>query len=94
MPSDDDRPDLLAGLPRTRPQRRSAKRGPAAPRAPGRPPPRPSTRDPEPPEGAVEPPAGRQLVDAAVQAAGEVAHVGVSAARGALRAAVSRLPKP
>jgi hypothetical protein len=127
MTDDDEREaGVLAGLPASRPQRRSRRRNdvagapPATPRAtsakrtpapsaatpepragsPRRlsapaqprntpPQPRPPRRPPEP-----EPVAGGGLVGTAVQAAGEIAQMGLTAGRQIVRGALSRLPKP
>jgi hypothetical protein len=68
--------------------RATAKRG-AAPKA-----------SPIPPAGYATPPAdddgprGADLVTTAVQAAGELAHIGIAAGGRALRSALQRLPRP
>jgi hypothetical protein len=42
----------------------------------------------------VEPPTGVEILASAVQAAGDVAHFGLTIGERLLRAAASRLPKP
>jgi hypothetical protein len=42
----------------------------------------------------VQPPTGREILASAVQAAGEVAQLGLTIGERILRAATSRLPKP
>jgi DnaK suppressor protein len=56
---------------------------PAQPRATNRPAPRPSA-----------PPKGGEILGTAVQAAAEIAEIGLSAGARAIRRAVSRLPRP
>ena len=127
---------MLTSLPRSRPVRRSAKRGerapaaepakkpaatrakqpasasaaraakpaaptgPAAPAAePSRTPPRrkvpaagyalPNTRADEPPASA-----GAELISTAIQAAGELAQIGLTVGRQTLQSMLDRLPKP
>jgi hypothetical protein len=116
-------PDVLSSLPRTRPQRRSAKRdapGKAAtatkPRtAPRKPAARRATAAPKkaaaprrttpktasahlPPAGFAPPrgddghaPSGTELVGTAIQAAGELAQIGLAVGGQALRSALGRL---
>jgi hypothetical protein len=131
--------DVLSSLPRSRPQRRSAKREganagrpkaapgrPAKPKAPvpsaGKPKPRPASRaEPRPqakpkvsgatrpsaatrrareetvkPPPAAEPvaPADRDLIATTVQAAGELARIGLTVGTQIVREAARRLPKP
>jgi hypothetical protein len=132
-PSDGgDEREVFGSLPKTRPQRRSAKRdrpsgaakaapaaaakpkAKAAPKAKAKPAskakpkaakPRakPSAAPPKasvPPAGYATPrpedgvPHGAQLVTTAVQAAGELAQIGVAAGGRALKSALQRLPKP
>lgn len=92
--ADGDR-EVLSSLPRTRPERRSAKRGARTPAAPKPKPKAPVPRD-VPPSGYAVPKTGSpvnagatELVGTAIQALGELATLGSRAVRGAL----SRLPK-
>jgi hypothetical protein len=121
MASNDANPDggereVFGSLPRSRPQRRSAKRdrGPAAskaepaptagarPKAAPRPQQRDAARKPPakvPPAGYATPsddgaPTGAALVTTAVQAAGELAQIGIAAGGRALKSAIHRLPRP
>jgi len=48
----------------------------------------------EPPEPGAVPPSGTELVTTAVQAAGELAQIGLKLSGRALKRAVERLPKP
>ncbi len=61
---------------------------PAQPRGTNRPAPRPSAL------GAAAPPKGGEILGTAVQAAAEIAEIGLSAGARAIRRAVSRLPRP
>jgi hypothetical protein len=82
--TDDPQPGVIGSLPRSRPHRRSAKR-PPAPATPATPPaPRQLSTPPAPP-GALE---------TAVQAAAELAEIGLHAGARALRGVVARLPRP
>ena len=125
-PDDSDR-DVLSSLPRTRPQRRSAKRdAPRAkavtatkpepkaavkpkPKAAVKPKPkakprrgssnRPRRMPPsgfQPPRTTEEqrPPSGPELIGTAIQAAAELAQIGLAVGGHALRGALDRLPKP
>src|SRR4051794_34495733 len=49
---------------------------------------------PEPLESGAAPPSGTELVTTAVQAAGELAQIGIKLSGRALKRAVDRLPKP
>jgi hypothetical protein len=81
-------PGVLGGLPRSRPQRRSERRGPAAAAA-GAAPSRASATD------APPPPAGPQgLVGTTGHVVGELAQLGLTVANQVLRGALSRLPRP
>jgi hypothetical protein len=127
MSPDDPKPDVLSSLPRTRPQRRSAKRdavrtgakkdtparagvppaGDAATkRAAAKPASRPAAARPRakapehlPPAGFAPPrdpeerpaPSGVELVGTAIQAAGELAQIGLAVGGQALRSALARL---
>jgi hypothetical protein len=118
--SDDDR-DVFSGLPKSRPQRRSAKRDaparPAAKKAPAQARAAASTKPaaarrkqraepaaeqqsrPVPPAGYATPadddrPSGTDLVGTAVQAAGELAQIGIVLGGRALKSAIQRLPRP
>src|SRR3954447_14151684 len=109
MANDDQPPDVLSSLPRTRPQRRSAKRdAPAAkPRTTAKPKPRAkAAAKPRPkavprkippagfqaPEdrGDRSPPGGVELIGTAIQAAGELAQIGLAIGGQALRSALGR----
>ncbi len=93
MPSE---PDLLSALPRTRPHRRSAKR-PARAAGPAQ---------DEPAKNAAAPPAALRseqtpkpgptvgVLGTAVQAAAELAEIGLSVSARALRNAAARFPRP
>jgi hypothetical protein len=105
----DERPDgILGSLPQTRPHRRSAKRpaAPAVQSAEANPPPTPkpqaqparkpqtkprarATPEPTPPSASNE-----GVLGTAVQAAAELAEIGLSASARALRGVLSRLPRP
>ena len=129
MAEDELPPDVMSSLPRTRPQRRSAKRdAPAKPAAKrtaangSKPPakprakaaskpaakakpkaatkPRARTKDPRiPPAGFETPrdqadrplPSGVELVGTAIQAAGELAQIGIAVGGQALKSALGRL---
>ncbi|MGI8505632.1 MAG: hypothetical protein ACR2MK_02300 [Solirubrobacteraceae bacterium] len=89
--SDERPPGVLGGLPRTRPHRRSAKRAAAKPRADAKPP------SPGNPAGRAKPAPRADTatpVATAVQAAAELAEIGLMASARALRGALSRLPRP
>jgi hypothetical protein len=125
--NDERPPDVLGSLPKTRPHRRSAKRGrpteaaatqpkpaakpdePAAQPAtarrkpPARSAPRPaapvrrkSPARPKAPTRRAAPPAKppAPLIGTAVQAAAELAEIGLSAGARAVREMLSRLPRP
>lgn len=90
--------DVLGNLPRSRSHKRSPKRGarkPARKPAPAR-----SQRTPEQQvsprsvHGPPDPPSGAELVETMVQAAGEVAQIGLTLGVRALRDAVARIPRP
>jgi hypothetical protein len=113
--------DVLSSLPRSRPQRRSAKRqsaGARKPTAPATPKPKPTpkaatkpkvtgaarpsaatrraredTAKP-PPRAEAVPPANRDIVTTTVQAAGELARIGLAVGTQIVREAVRRVPKP
>jgi hypothetical protein len=104
--SDEPPSKVLGALPRTRPHRRSDKRGaPASPvdsdlpltadsagGAKASPPP---AVDPPDSADARKPlPAGASVLGTAVQAAAELAEIGLSVSARALRGALSRLPRP
>jgi len=104
--ADGDR-EVLSSLPRTRPERRSAKRGaPKVVQAKAKPKPRAKPRAKAapprhvPPSGYAVPKTGSpvnaggtELVGTAIQALGELANLGVSLGGRALREALGRLPK-
>jgi hypothetical protein len=102
------KPSVLADLPRARPQLRSERRASSKPRAakPAKPGPtkraasgpsrsagRPSSPPPPAPV-APPPPADQPIAKTALQAAGEIAHIGFAVGARALRNALDRLPKP
>ena len=106
MANDDPTPDVLSSLPRTRPQRRSAKRD-AAPKARAKPKPKPKPKAAPKPRAAARkiPPAGFapppdsasrpapgavEIVGTAIQAAGELAQIGLAIGGQALRSALRR----
>jgi hypothetical protein len=97
-------PEVLGSLPRTRPHRRSQKRPARTPdsgaqattpkasrlRQPAQPagtPPGPRTRRPAPPNGS-------DVLGTVVQAAAELAEIGLTVGARAIRGAVARLPRP
>ncbi len=83
--------EVLGALPRRRPSRRSEKRAVAATNdAPGK----RATAASKPPETPSSPPRGTEIVGTAVQAAAELAEIGVSVTARAIREAVARLPRP
>lgn len=99
--------EVLGSLPARRPQRRSARRdGKAASKPPAKPPEpekrpqgvRPSAAtdaaSSTPGERPASPPEGVELLGTAVQAAGELAELGLRLGTKALRGAVKRLPRP
>jgi hypothetical protein len=118
--TDERPPDVLGSLPRTRPHRRSEKRGAAPAAGPAkqangngdnagatvrrttRKPASERLRQPAQPAGAPPAPHGRKpppptrtdILTTAVQAAAELAEIGLSASARALRGALSRLPRP
>jgi len=47
-----------------------------------------------PPESTTTPPSGTELVTTAIQAAGELAQIGLAAGGRALKSALGRLPRP
>jgi hypothetical protein len=107
VPMSDELPSkVLGALPRTRPHRRSDKRAALAGNPVGRDLPLtadPAVREPSPPPAADPPdsfdarrplPAGANVLGTAVQAAAELAEIGLSASARALRSALSRLPRP
>ena len=88
--------------PRRRPRRGQAARRHASPaRVRGRPRPRSlasrreraRTAEP-PPESTTSPPSGTELVTTAIQAAGELAQIGLAVGGQVLKRAVDKLPKP
>ena len=92
--------------PRSRPKPKAAPRAPAEPRTARRPRPvragAPSLAESteraqhaeRPPESTTSPPSGTELVTTAIQAAGELAQIGLAVGGQVLRRAVDRLPKP
>ncbi|MGA2009249.1 MAG: hypothetical protein ABSH51_01760 [Solirubrobacteraceae bacterium] len=95
--SDQRQPGVLGSLPRTRPHRRSDKRATPASRPPppasrpaADPPPVVPAREPPEPEPAAYP----GPLETAVQAAAELAEIGLHASARALRGALARLPRP
>jgi hypothetical protein len=102
--SDETPPSVLGSLPRTRPHRRSPKRMSAAARAATTAP--KATRPAATKPAATRPPAERPArqpppaaatpgaLETAVQAAAELAEIGLQASARALRRTLSRLPHP
>jgi len=114
MANDEPKPDVLSSLPRTRPQRRSAKRDAApakpTPRAAAKPKPKvaakpkaaakprkPAARKippagfaPPPDQGERPTPGPAELIGTAIQAAGELAQIGIAIGGQALRSALGR----
>src|SRR4051794_2567628 len=76
------------------PPRHGSDGGPAAVRPGARPLPPHQRAGNLPPERTVHPPRGTELVTTAIQAAGELAQIGLSAYGRALKRAVDRLPRP
>jgi hypothetical protein len=97
-----DGAEVLKSLPARRPQRRSARRDSAKParepaaRRPAGVSPSAATRaaSSTPGQRPAKPPEGIELVGTAVQAAGELAQLGLTLGTKALRGAVSRIPRP
>jgi hypothetical protein len=91
--SKEPKPGVIGSLPRSRPHRRSDKRPAPTPRAtePTPPAPTPRATEPTPPEAPERSPGA---LETAVQAAAELAEIGLHAGARALRRAVSRLPRP
>jgi hypothetical protein len=90
--------EVLGALPHRRPNRRSDKR---ATRAVQDPPPaekpastRPSAPTSMAPASLPSPPRGTELIGTMVQAAGELAEIGMSVTARAVREALARLPRP
>src|SRR5205807_399076 len=100
MASDDPKPDVLSSLPRTRPQRRSARRPAAASTPPAKAGPRATATATRriPPAGFAPPradegrtPSGTEIVGTAIQAAGELAQMGLAIGGHALKGALGRI---
>jgi hypothetical protein len=107
---DADEREVFAGLPNARPHRRSAKRDRPARAAASTPRARPEAKaaaKPKakpatkvPPAGYAtsgahdDVPRGTDLIGTAVQAAGELAQIGIAAGGRALKSAIQRLPRP
>jgi hypothetical protein len=96
--SNEDEPSVLGALPRSRPHRRSAKRAtrPAVTEpdlldAVAGVPPSPTGDEERPGAGGA---GATELLTTAVQAAAELAEIGLTASARALRIALSRLPRP
>jgi hypothetical protein len=83
----DEKPDPVA---EPKPKAAAAKKQPAAPRRPR------AAAPPPPPEPPARhgPPTGGELVTTAVQAAGELAQIGLSAGVRVARRAARRFPRP
>jgi outer membrane biosynthesis protein TonB len=106
-PKDEQRkPSVLSELPSGRPQLRSERRGSAAkpkppaaakpkPKAAPKPKPKAAAK-PKPAEPVAPPPKQDEqpFVATALQAAGELAQIGIAVGARALRNALDRLPKP
>jgi hypothetical protein len=86
-----DEREVLSGLPNARPHRRSAKRDRPARAAATTKVPAAGYATPRADDGV---PRGADLIGTAVQAAGELAHIGISAGGRALKSAIQRLPRP
>lgn len=99
--------EVLGALPHRRPSRRSEKRDASAPpqgerasAGPAEPPladaggPRGTRPAHSPPSDARPPAGGREIVGTVVQAAAELAEIGLSMSARAVREAVARLPRP
>lgn len=94
--------EVLKSLPARRPQRRSARRDGSKParepaaRRPAGVSPSAATRaaSSTPGQRPAQPPEGIELVGTAIQAAGELAQLGLTLGTKALRGAVSRIPRP
>jgi hypothetical protein len=69
----------------------AAKKAPAAPRPQSRPAPSPP---PPPPPRRRRPPRGTELVTTTIQAAGELAQIGLTVGGQVLKRAVDRIPRP
>jgi hypothetical protein len=101
-------PSVLGSLPGERPQRLGGRREAPAPRPrpkPAPPPRRPAAASPAPrrrpappppprPPRHVSPPRGTELVTTAIQAAGELAQIGLTVGGQVIKRAVDRLPRP
>jgi hypothetical protein len=74
------------------PGRRPAAVSPASPRLEPRA--RPTPPPPEPARRHISPPRGTELVSTAIQAAGELAQIGLTMGGQAIKRAVDRIPKP
>ncbi len=92
MTQEPQRPtEVLGALPHRRPNRRSEKRAASAPPKGER----GSGKDaPAPPTDGPAPPRGREIVGTMVQAAAELAEIGLSVSARAFKEAVARLPRP
>jgi hypothetical protein len=107
-PASADGPGILAGLPRTRPQRASARRVAARTARPRKAQLEHASSGSEPagasvplqgyesdgdsPNGPIQPPGGAELVASIAELAGELAKAGVHTGARLLRDALSRLP--
>ncbi len=80
--------------PKTRPKATAKKPGTTRPKAATQAatPQPPAEPTPTSARGPIEPPSGSEILQTAVQAAGDIAHVGLLIGREALKAARSRLP--
>jgi hypothetical protein len=105
--SNEPEPGVIGSLPRSRPHRRSDKRpAPAGAKpAPTKPKPKPATAKPKATAAKPKPAAPKPVppaphdpspgpLETAVQAAAELAEIGLHAGARALRRAVARLPRP
>jgi hypothetical protein len=105
--SNEPDPGVIGSLPRSRPHRRSDKRlAPAGAKpAPTKPKPKPATAKPKATAAKPKPAAPKPVppaahdpspgpLETAVQAAAELAEIGLHAGARALRRAVARLPRP
>jgi hypothetical protein len=82
--------------PRAAKAAKTAAQAPGAPKRTARPRPAATTakRTPEPEARPVEPPTSADIVQSAVRAANELAQVGVTIGREAIKGVLSRLPRP
>ena len=90
--SENSEPSVIGALPHSRPHRRSDKR--AARPTGSEPTEAAAAEDGAPADGHESSPCAANLFGIAVQAAAELAEIGLTAGTRALRIAISRLPRP